>query len=122
MPEVTSCPSCARQLRVPDSLLGKAVKCPSCGTNFTAGGSATVPTHQTPPPPPPQYQPPPQPRYQPPPQPTGGYEEPPPQNDEDYEDTPRRSRRRRRRSRGSRGAPHRGGLILALGIIGLVML
>ena len=108
MPEVTSCPSCARQLRVPDSLLGKAVKCPSCGTTFTAGGSVPAPTYQEPPP---SSAPPPQ---------DAEYEEPPP-DDQEYEERPRRSRRRRsRRSRG--GDPHRGGLILALGIISLAVM
>ncbi|MBV9122679.1 MAG: hypothetical protein JO112_04930, partial [Planctomycetes bacterium] len=36
MPEIVSCPECQRQLRVPDDLLGKRVKCPSCSTTFTA--------------------------------------------------------------------------------------
>ncbi len=31
-----SCPSCQRTLRVPENLLGQAVKCPSCGHTFTA--------------------------------------------------------------------------------------
>jgi predicted Zn finger-like uncharacterized protein len=41
MPEVVTCPKCERQLRVPDELIGQRVKCPTCGTNFTAtvGGS-----------------------------------------------------------------------------------
>lgn len=30
------CPSCQRPLRVPENLLGQAVKCPSCGHPFTA--------------------------------------------------------------------------------------
>lgn len=51
MPTIVSCPSCARQLRVPEELLGKAVKCPSCQSTFTANESA--------PPPPPQPAPPP---------------------------------------------------------------
>jgi predicted Zn finger-like uncharacterized protein len=36
MPEVVTCPKCDRQLRVPDELVGQRVKCPTCGTNFTA--------------------------------------------------------------------------------------
>jgi predicted Zn finger-like uncharacterized protein len=36
MPEITHCPNCQRTLRVPDELFGKLVKCPTCGTNFTA--------------------------------------------------------------------------------------
>lgn len=31
-----SCPSCQRTLRVPENLLGQAVKCPSCGHQFAA--------------------------------------------------------------------------------------
>jgi predicted Zn finger-like uncharacterized protein len=38
MPEVIQCPSCDRKVRVPDSLLGKKVKCPTCATTFTAPG------------------------------------------------------------------------------------
>jgi predicted Zn finger-like uncharacterized protein len=30
-----ACPACTRELRVPDSLLGQLVKCPSCGNTFT---------------------------------------------------------------------------------------
>lgn len=31
-----SCPSCQRTLRMPDSLLGKPIKCPGCSHKFTA--------------------------------------------------------------------------------------
>lgn len=34
------CPSCQRALRVPDNLLGQAVKCPSCAHVFTVPDSA----------------------------------------------------------------------------------
>jgi predicted Zn finger-like uncharacterized protein len=37
MPFLTNCPSCSRQLRVPDELTGRNVKCPDCGTVFPAG-------------------------------------------------------------------------------------
>jgi predicted Zn finger-like uncharacterized protein len=40
MPINTDCPSCNRKLRVPDELLGKKVKCPTCGTVFQADESA----------------------------------------------------------------------------------
>src|SRR5262245_28615105 len=40
MPLVISCPSCSRQLRLPDELQGKPVKCPSCMTQFTADSSS----------------------------------------------------------------------------------
>jgi predicted Zn finger-like uncharacterized protein len=36
MPQVISCPECERSLRVPDDLLGKMVRCPSCKATFTA--------------------------------------------------------------------------------------
>src|SRR2546429_590559 len=36
MPITISCPSCRRQLRVPDDLLGKTVRCPGCQSTFTA--------------------------------------------------------------------------------------
>jgi predicted Zn finger-like uncharacterized protein len=36
MPIQIRCPSCEATLRVPDNLLGKAVKCPKCKTTFTA--------------------------------------------------------------------------------------
>ena len=35
-----SCPACKRTLRVPESLLGQAVKCPGCARNFTAPENA----------------------------------------------------------------------------------
>ena len=40
MPDLISCPQCDKRLRVPDRLLGQTVKCPSCGTSFTAHGGA----------------------------------------------------------------------------------
>ena len=36
MPEQIRCPSCDAALRVPEGLLGSAVKCPKCMTTFTA--------------------------------------------------------------------------------------
>jgi predicted Zn finger-like uncharacterized protein len=36
MPEQVRCPECNAALRVPDSLLGKNVKCPKCQTTFVA--------------------------------------------------------------------------------------
>ncbi len=40
MPETIHCPQCSRELRVPETLLGKRVKCPGCGTTFTAPAPA----------------------------------------------------------------------------------
>lgn len=36
MSSTISCPSCQRPLRVPEDLLGQAVKCPSCSHTFVA--------------------------------------------------------------------------------------
>ena len=36
MPQVVKCSECQRALRVPDEFLGRRVRCPSCGTEFTA--------------------------------------------------------------------------------------
>lgn len=36
MPEQVACPSCGATLRVPETLLGKNVKCPKCQTTFLA--------------------------------------------------------------------------------------
>jgi len=120
MPIQTACPSCGRELRVPDNLIGKRVKCPSCQTEFTAGGEAGF-----------KEAPPPREEYP---------EETPPSRrrredeeysaerrperpssrrddrddyDDDYDDD--RPRRRRRPS-----APHRGGSILGMGIGSIV--
>jgi hypothetical protein len=49
MPEITACPDCNRKLRVPDTLLGRKVKCPGCGIQFTASAV----TEEAPPTPPP---------------------------------------------------------------------
>jgi hypothetical protein len=49
MPDLLNCPSCSRQLRVPPDLLGKQVKCPSCGTTF-AGTADPLPAAASPPP------------------------------------------------------------------------
>jgi predicted Zn finger-like uncharacterized protein len=35
-PLIIDCPACARKLRVPDELFGKAVKCPTCDHTFRA--------------------------------------------------------------------------------------
>jgi predicted Zn finger-like uncharacterized protein len=102
------CPSCNRKLRVPDDLLGKKVKCPTCGTTFTAGGDAA------PPPPAEEELPAPAPARRPAPPPDECDEGPPPRRDDEDDDRPRP-----RRSRSSM-QPHRGTMILVLGILSLV--
>jgi len=117
--EVIQCPQCDRKLKVPEYLLGQAVKCPTCGATFTAsggGGSASEPNT----PAPPQEEP-----------DLGRDEEEPPvkrqssgrrrpaaldEEEEDYDDSPRRRSRRRRDYQ-----PHRGAVILVLGILSLVI-
>jgi hypothetical protein len=45
MPQIINCPDCERKLRVPDELLGKKVRCPTCSVMFRAvavGGSTPV--------------------------------------------------------------------------------
>jgi predicted Zn finger-like uncharacterized protein len=113
--EQVSCPECQKKLRVPEDLSGKLVKCPTCGHTFTATLSAppplpedTVPTRTSP--------------------------VTRRRDDEDDEDKPRARRRRPRyddedededddyprRSRRRYTQPHRGTLILVLGILALV--
>jgi predicted Zn finger-like uncharacterized protein len=134
--ELVSCPECQRKLRVPNDLIGKNVKCPTCGHTFIAD-----PVNQAPPPPPPPEEKPTR---------TSKVSRNEKDDDDDGEDRSRRRRRSsrrdddddeddrpRRRSRYSRDddddddddddrprrrrrgylAPHRGGTILALGIL-----
>src|SRR4051812_9280843 len=101
MTEITRCPSCQRQLQVPEGLLGYDVQCPSCGATFVAQlpgrGGAVLPRPSTrewdsPPEPPRERH---EPDYQ------RGYD--------DYRRAPFRRDL----------APHRGALVLTLGILGL---
>jgi predicted Zn finger-like uncharacterized protein len=120
MSHLISCPECKKQLQVPDDLIGKSVQCPECQHSFTAeppdlevitaapgkAGSVPVPTKKS----------------------SASdkndndkdrakrrrSEE---DDDDDYDERPSR---RRKASRRSYGTPHRGGMILAFGIIGLV--
>jgi predicted Zn finger-like uncharacterized protein len=110
MPEIIACPECARKLRVPDDVLGKLVKCSSCGQTFTAELPAPGP------PPSPTYDAAPPPR-------TPDDLGPAPRRrgrdvwDDDDDDYPRRRRRRTRRD----AVPHRGPLILVLGILSILV-
>src|SRR5712671_5314680 len=102
MPTSIECPSCNRKLKVPDNLLGKKVKCPTCGNAFTAA--------EEPPPPPEDDE-------EPPPPPEDDLDEAP---DEDDDDAPRKKKKKKKRGRSSEYlAPHRGTLILILGIVSL---
>jgi zinc-ribbon domain len=136
MSQLITCPECKKHLQVPDELMGKKVQCPECKHTFTAeestpteavsstGTTASKPSKSTTP------------------------KKAEWDKDEDEEDTSSRKsktpkkkpradddeddddddddeRRRRRRSNyggsDSRYAPHRGGMILAFGIISLAM-
>src|SRR5437660_10237124 len=96
----THCPGCSAKVRVPDTLLGRSVKCPKCQTVFKAESPE---------------------------EPDPGYEEvpeevderprrrrPAPVEDDEGEDYEPRPRRRWKQ-------PHRGTTVLVLGILGLVM-
>lgn len=108
MPEIVSCPQCQRQLRIPDELLGSSVKCPSCGTTFIGTAASAAPQPGA------FVDEPNQGRAPAPPPPDAAY---PKMEFEDYRgprgDQPPLIRRD--------GAPHRGVLILVLGILSLVV-
>jgi predicted Zn finger-like uncharacterized protein len=98
MPVITQCPSCSRKLNVPEDLLGKNVRCPSCGTTFMAneapGGPQPRPPARPAPPSPPEEEERvaseprrPRPRLE-----DEDYDREPLRYDEDYDDRPRRRR------------------------------
>src|SRR5262245_37497475 len=105
MPIQIACPSCNRQLKVPDNLIGQHVKCPGCENTFAAAVEEAPPPKES-------------------------YREEPPRREprEDLVDNPRPRKRHRddedfdsdlpRRARKDY-APHRGTLILVLGILSL---
>ncbi|HYV36526.1 MAG TPA: hypothetical protein VE988_12515 [Gemmataceae bacterium] len=43
MAEIINCPSCQRKLQVPETLLGQDVQCPSCGATFVGRVSGRPP-------------------------------------------------------------------------------
>jgi hypothetical protein len=124
MTEIVTCPSCDKKLQVPEEFFGKNVQCPECKQQFlakpmtpaapataTRSAAADVPAWEKPP----------------------GRElarlddERPskrrPRDDDDEEDRPRRRSRYGDdddRPRRRRLAPHRGGMILAFGILAIV--
>jgi len=108
MATTATCPQCSRQLRVPDELLGRLVKCPSCSTTFTASTAGEQP------PPLPVVAKEPAPSARP---PRVDEEEIDDRFDDYYEDKPRRKRVRR-----SDLLPHRGTVVLVMGILSLVVM
>ena len=115
MPEVTQCPECQRKLNVADGQLGGLVRCPVCGSEFTA-------ERYVPPRPAPAAPEPAEPEDRPAPRPR-------PRDDrdrdydrrDDYDD--RDYGRPRRRSPYRRGydylRPHRGSTVKTLGILSI---
>lgn len=104
MAEILTCPACQRKLQVPESCFGQSVQCPECLNTFVADPHAAS-VQSTPPLL----------------QPGAGAGSPAlkgalrrrEEDDDDYRHTiPIR--------RG--GIPHRGGMILALGIVALILL
>jgi predicted Zn finger-like uncharacterized protein len=106
MPTIVSCPSCSRSLRVPDELLGKKVKCPSCSNAFVAAADAPPPEEE-------EEERPVAARKSAPRQEVTFDEEEPPPEDEEYEKEVRPTKKKKRRSY----KPHRGVLVLVLGIV-----
>ena len=112
MAEIIKCPECGRTLQVPETFFGQKVQCPECAHQFVADPYAQN-VQSTPP--------------------STAPAAPPAETDAD--DRPRSRRREydssydddfdddiatRRPSRRHSGYPHRGGLILTLGLIALI--
>lgn len=120
MPIQLACPSCGRALRVPDTLLGKAVKCPSCEAAFDAATAAPPPDAIREPAAAPvqrrnEYSSPADPDLAPRPRPRLDAD----YDDDDYDESDDEFEYRRRRRRTYRAA-HRGPMILTLGILSVV--
>jgi len=117
MKTIVSCPECRRDLQVPDELLGRSVQCPDCKHPFVAQSlDAPIPitsVSKAPAAAPPTAIPAAVPAArEEPPRPTGRRRRDEDDGDDDLDDL-----RIGRRGRG--GAPDRGGVILALGIVSL---
>src|SRR5436309_2817164 len=111
MQSTVPCPSCGRELRVPDDLIGRLVKCPACAQTFTANLSTPTPPAETEPKPE-SYRL----ANQPPPAEDYPRESPAADYEEDYEPRPIRGSGRRRFQ-----VEHRGAMFLTLGILSLVV-
>jgi hypothetical protein len=106
MAEITSCPSCQRKLQVPETLSGQDVQCPSCGATFVARIGGELPSKPSPIPA----------------DRSVDHRDDRPRrrrgrdldDDDDYNDDDFGSDQPRRRD----VSPHRGALILVLGILG----
>jgi hypothetical protein len=101
MAEVLTCPKCDRKLQVPETLMGQDVQCPTCRATFLAQlGGATV---------------------EPAPAPARKLDHPKRRAEFDDDDDDFSFDRSRMRRRGRRNyEPHRGSMIMTLGIVSLV--
>src|SRR5262245_26924291 len=114
MAEIVNCPQCARKLRVPEDLVGQKVKCPTCGEMFIAELDAPAP-------PPRERDREERRREEREPVRRRGRRGRDDDYDDDYDqDDDYRPRSRRRRVRRD-AVPHRGVLVLILGIVGIVL-
>ena len=123
MPELTQCPKCQRKLNVQEAQFGETVQCPVCSEFFTAAPLNTARASLRPPAIPEE----PEPRRSDdaPLPPRGRNDDPPPRYlDEDDERgrgyPPRRGYRPPRDPYGD-PIPHRGGVVLALGLTGMFL-
>jgi hypothetical protein len=114
MPEVLTCPSCQRKLQVPETLIGQDVQCPTCGATFLAQVGGSSPGRSAAPQ---RDEPPSREMTRSSRRDADDYDDRPSRSSrrdmDDYDDRPSRVRRRRR----SDYEPHRGPLILTLGIV-----
>src|SRR6516162_5981959 len=105
MPEVLTCPSCQRKLQVPETLLGQDVQCPTCGATFqaqTGGNSVPASSSSS--------------------APSRSLDRPSKRDrvsEEDYDDFDSRRGGKVRRRRRQDYEPHRGPMIMTMGIISL---
>jgi hypothetical protein len=112
MADTTQCPSCKRRLQLPETHLGKPVQCPQCRNTFVAVEVGSTPAAAS-------RLPSPKPDLEPPP--------PPPRRSEfdwsrpdDPNDRPARRVDRRYNEPPDRySVPHRGGLVVTLGILSI---
>ncbi|HEY7315735.1 MAG TPA: hypothetical protein VH643_40775 [Gemmataceae bacterium] len=114
MPLTIACPNCGKSLKLPEAVVGKRVRCPGCQEIFTAEA--------------PEEEEPIRPAAE-----SEGVQERPSRSrrvereepEEEEEERPRRRPRRRRDDddddyRVRRGRPHRGGVVLTMGILAVV--
>ena len=110
MTHMITCPDCNKHLQVPEELVGTKVQCPECQHTFTAQTDVeTVSVSAK--------------SSRPPSLPVPAKKEAKwevEDRDDDYDDDRPSRRSKRRKSLRSDFTPHRGGMILAFGIIGIV--